>query len=70
MANILEQQNRLKEAYEYIQIASLTYSDIYGDSNDTTIISKWLRLQVAYTQGDGRSNFVIDLADNLFKSLK
>ena len=44
VANILETQNRLPEAYEYIQIAVQTYSEHYGDSNDTTIISKWLKL--------------------------
>lgn len=79
VANIMEEQNRLNEAYGYIQIACQTYSEVYGDSCDNTIIAQWLKLQIAYTQSNGKnsasfppalSNPVIDSADNLFKSLK
>ena len=44
IVNIMEEQNRLNEAYNYVCIASETYSQVYGDSSDNTIIAQWLKL--------------------------
>lgn len=69
VANILEDQNRLNEAYSYIQVACDTYREVYGDSSDNTIIAQWLKLQIAYTQSNQKNSNVEEMADNLFKSL-
>jgi len=44
VANIMEEQNRLNDAYTYIQVACETYREVYGDSADNTIIASWLKL--------------------------
>jgi len=69
VANIMEEQNRLNEAYTYIQVACDTYRDVYGDSSDNTIIASWIKLQIAYTQSTQKNSSVVDMADNLFKAL-
>mmetsp|Transcript_4475 Transcript_4475/g.6678 ORF Transcript_4475/g.6678 Transcript_4475/m.6678 type:complete len:129 (-) Transcript_4475:611-997(-) len=67
VANILEEQSRLNEAYKFVKIASQTYTEEYGSSSDNTIIAVWLQLQIAYTQNTG--NAVIEMADSLFHAL-
>ena len=64
----MEEQNRLNEAYKYVSIASETYSVVYGDASDNTIIAQWLKLQIAYSQSKPKSQ-VVDMADQLFNSL-
>ena len=68
VVNIMEEQNRLNEAYKYVSIASETYSVVYGNSSDNTIIALWLKLQIAYSQSKPKSQ-VVDMADQLFNSL-
>jgi Zn-dependent metalloprotease len=69
VANIMEEQNRLNDAYTYVQVACDTYREVYGDSSDNSIIALWLRLQIAYTQSTQKNASVVDMADNLFKAL-
>ena len=56
VANILEEQNRLVEAYDYVQIAYEKYEKVYGDSSDNTIIALWLKLQIAYNLSKQKDN--------------
>jgi|TARA_B110000285_G_scaffold201057_1_gene235393 hypothetical protein len=44
IANILEEQNRLNEAYKYVEISSETYHEVYGAASDNTIIAQWIKL--------------------------
>jgi hypothetical protein len=53
VANIMEEQNRMQEAYDFVSIARDKYKDIYGDASDNTIIAQWLKLQIAYTNSNG-----------------
>ena len=68
IANILEEQNRLNEAYKYVEISSETYTEVYGAASDNTIIAQWIKLQIAYSQGDHTVD-VASMADNLYQAL-
>ena len=39
IANIMEENGHLREAYKYVKIACKTYMTIYGDQRDNTIIA-------------------------------
>lgn len=39
IANILEEQNRLKEAFFYSQVAYEKYKNVYGENSENTIIA-------------------------------
>lgn len=77
VAIIMEDQNRLKDAYKYVEIAHTTYREVYGDAKDNTIISHWLKLQIAYNQSnrhkdnhkDKDNDKVLDMANDLFEAL-
>lgn len=69
VANIMEEQNRLNDAYMYVQVANDTYREVYGAQSDNTIIALWLKLQIAYTQSTQKNNTVVDMADSLFAAL-
>lgn len=70
IANIMEEQNRLNEAFHYVQVASETYTQIYGISSENTIIANWLKLQIMYAQNNKNSGeSVVDLAEGLYNSL-
>ena len=66
IATIMEEQHQLDYAFRYVKIASETYNEQYGASADITIISTYLKLQIAYTQND---NSVLDLAEQLYRAL-
>jgi uncharacterized protein YecA (UPF0149 family) len=42
---------------------------VYGNGCDNTIIASWLNLQIAYTQSTQQDEKVVEMADDLFKSL-
>lgn len=44
IANILEEQNRLKEAFFYSKVAYEKYKYVYGENSENTIIALWLML--------------------------
>jgi hypothetical protein len=69
VANLLEDENRLNEAYKYVKITSETYNREYGQSSDNTILADWLMLQISYSLNNHSGNQVIEMADNLFKAL-
>ena len=51
VAIIMNEQNRLEEAYQYVEIAHTSYKEFYGEdgeSQDNSIISLWLKLEIAY----------------------
>ena len=51
MANILEEQGKLNDAYKYAEIASDTFvhPTIYGDTNEKSISTLWLKLSISYS---------------------
>ena len=48
IAEIMEEQGRMKEAFHYVTIAYDKYRKIYGSSSDSTILAHWLLLQLDY----------------------
>lgn len=69
VANIMEEQNRLNDAYQYVNFAVEAYTEQYGESSDNTIIASWLKLQIAYTQSNQKDNIVVELANQLQTAL-
>lgn len=69
VANILEEQNRLLDAYQYVSYAVDAYTQQYGESSDNTVIASWLKLQISYTQSNQMDDFVIEIANQLQTAL-
>lgn len=44
VANIMEEQNRLNDAFHYVNVAVDTYREVYSESSDNTILATWLKL--------------------------
>ena len=48
IANLLEEQKRLSEAYEYAYAANATYKNVYNDDNPNTMKVNWQLLTICY----------------------
>lgn len=69
VANIMEEQNRLQEALQFVTTAKNKYFDVYGSASDNSILAQWLKLQIEYSVSNGVNSTVVDNADLLLKSL-
>ena len=48
IANLMEEDKRLKKAYEYAKIASTTYQTVFAEDNPLIIKAMWQELSIAY----------------------
>jgi len=67
IANILEEDKRLKKAYEYAKVASTTYQTVYADDNPLIIKAMWQELSISYALFD--KDTTLSLANSLFYQL-
>jgi len=67
IANILEEDKRLKKAYEYAKISSTTYQTVYADDNPLIIKAMWQELSISYALFD--KDTTLPLANSLFYQL-
>ena len=66
IANLMEEDKRLKKAYEYAKIASTTYQTVFAEDNPLIIKAMWQELSIAYALYE---NDTLDLAAQLFYTL-
>lgn len=52
IANIMEEQKRLKDALEYAKTAAQTYENVYNKDNANTIKVLWQKLTIMYALED------------------
>ena len=52
IANIMEEQKRLKDALEYAKTAAQTYQNVYNKDNANTIKVLWQKLTIMYALED------------------
>ena len=62
----MEEDNRLKEAFEYAQVASQTFQHVYAPDNPQVIDAMWQELSIAYAINWQHTE---DLAAKLFYAL-
>ena len=48
IANLMEEDKRLKKAYEYAKVASTTYQTVYSEENPLIIKAMWQEISIAY----------------------
>jgi tetratricopeptide (TPR) repeat protein len=48
VAEVLEEEGKLREAYAYAKVAASTFSNVYSVENPTTIKALWQQLSISY----------------------
>jgi hypothetical protein len=65
IANLLEEQKRLKEAYTYATIAARTYKTVYNKENANSIKILWQQLTIAYAlkheETENQANYMLQV---------
>jgi hypothetical protein len=49
IANILEEDRKLKDAHTYAKVSANTYTNVFQDENPTSIKALWQLLSISYS---------------------